>query len=71
MGIVKDNALMPPYLWTGDLGHLVGPFKNREMALFFIDNILSPQFDKQKTHLIQKGDAWFIDSRERDTAIPG
>lgn len=64
----KDRTLLPPYLWMGDLGHLVGPFKNREVAEFFINNILSPQDAKPKTQIINENDAWFIDSREVPSA---
>jgi hypothetical protein len=60
----KDRTLLPPYLWMGDLGHLVGPFKNREVAEFFIENILSPQDAQPKTQIIRENNAWFIDSRE-------
>lgn len=67
MRYIKDKTLLPPYLWMGDLGHLVGPFKNREVAEFFIDNILLPQDAKPKTQIINENDAWFIDSREVPT----
>lgn len=54
---------VPPYLWMGEWGCLVGPFKKEEMMQFFLDNILAPSKYGKNPELICQAGQWFIDTR--------
>lgn len=61
-----QEATLPPYLWMGEWGCLVGPFHKQEMVQFFLDNVLESS-EKRHPQLIRNADQWFIDTRITET----
>jgi hypothetical protein len=62
-----QGATLPPYLWMGEWGCLVGPFHKQEMVQFFLDNVLEAS-EERRPQLIRNADQWFIDTRMAEPA---
>jgi hypothetical protein len=56
-------AVIPPYVWMGEWDCLVGPFQREEMALFFVEHVLTPSDEPHRAKVYQHEDGWYIDAR--------
>ena len=60
----KTAEMVPPFRWMGERGYIVGPFKTRMVAEFFVEYVMvgnSPLGSDDC--LYEENGNWFIDAR--------
>lgn len=60
----RPGRVVPPYAWHGQGDCVVGPFTNRQVAQFFVENIMDKGLVVAPAEcLLEQDDAWYIDTR--------
>ena len=62
--------LVPPFRWMGERGCVVGPFKTRMVADFFVEYVMLHNDDSASAdYLFEDNGRWFIDARWYSEAV--